>query len=93
MLTLPQNCPTIVLGDFNVNMLDNKNKNTQNVIQFMSQYKMVFVATPLWPSVGVKPNTCKVVDLESSETPECLELDRKALNTRIQVFLMSLERS
>jgi len=25
-----QNCPTIVLGDFNVNMLDNRNKNTQN---------------------------------------------------------------
>ncbi len=42
MLTLPQNCPTIVLGDFNVNMLDNKNKNTQNLIQFTSQYKMVF---------------------------------------------------
>jgi hypothetical protein len=42
MLTLPQNCPTIVLGDFNVNMLDNKNKNTQNISQFMSQYKMIF---------------------------------------------------
>jgi hypothetical protein len=39
------------------------------------------VATPLWPSVGVKPNTSKVGDLESSGTPECLEFDRKAQNT------------
>ncbi len=39
------------------------------------------VATPLWPSVGVKPNTPKVEDLESSGTPECLEFDRKAQNT------------
>jgi hypothetical protein len=40
-----------------------------------------YVVTPLWPSVGVKPNTCKVGDLESSGTPECSELDRKAQNT------------
>jgi hypothetical protein len=40
-----------------------------------------FVATPLWPSVGVKPNTSKVGDLGSSGTPECLEFDRKAQNT------------
>jgi hypothetical protein len=39
------------------------------------------VATPLWPSVGVKPNTSKVGDLESSGTPECSELDNKAQNT------------
>jgi hypothetical protein len=39
------------------------------------------VATPLWPSVGVKPNTSKVGDLESFGTPECLELDSKAQNT------------
>jgi hypothetical protein len=39
------------------------------------------IATPLWPSVGVKPNTSKVRDLESSETPECLEFDSKAENT------------
>jgi hypothetical protein len=39
------------------------------------------VATPLWPSVGVKPNTSKVGDLESSGIPECLEFDRKAQNT------------
>jgi hypothetical protein len=38
------------------------------------------VATPLWPSVGVKPNTPKVRDLESSETPECLEFDSKTQN-------------
>jgi len=39
------------------------------------------IATPLWPSVGVKPNTSKVGDLESSGTPECLELNSKAQNT------------
>ncbi len=39
------------------------------------------VATPLWPSVGVKPNTSKVGDLESSETLECLGFDSKARNT------------
>jgi hypothetical protein len=30
--------------------------------------------------VGVKPNTSKVGDLESSGTPECLELNNKAQN-------------
>ncbi len=39
------------------------------------------VATLLWPSVGVKPNTWKSEDLESSGTPECSELDSKAQNT------------
>jgi hypothetical protein len=39
------------------------------------------VATPLWPSVGVKPNIPKVRDLKSSGTPECLVFDRKAQNT------------
>jgi hypothetical protein len=39
------------------------------------------VTTPLWPSVGVKPNTSKVGDLESSGTPECLGFDSKAQNT------------
>ncbi len=39
------------------------------------------VATPLWPSVGVKPNTSKVRDLESSETPKCLGFNSKAQNT------------
>jgi hypothetical protein len=41
----------------------------------------MYVATPFWPSVGVKPNTSKVGDLESSGTPECLELNSKAQNT------------
>jgi hypothetical protein len=40
-----------------------------------------FVATPLWPSVGVMPNTSKVGDLESFRTPEFLELNSKAQNT------------
>ncbi|CAM6078447.1 unnamed protein product [Sphagnum tenellum] len=40
-----------------------------------------FVATLLWPSVGVKPNTWKSWDLESSGTPECLELDSRTQNT------------
>ncbi len=39
------------------------------------------VTTPFWPSVGVKPNTPKVGDLEFSETPECLEFDNKGQNT------------
>jgi hypothetical protein len=40
----------------------------------------IIVATPLWPSVGVKPNTPKVGDLESFGTPECLEFNSKAQN-------------
>jgi len=39
------------------------------------------VTTPLWPSVGVKPNTCKVGDLESSGTLECSDLNSKAQTT------------
>ncbi len=42
---------------------------------------MITVATLLWPSVGVKPNTWKSRELESSGTPECLELDSKGQNT------------
>jgi len=42
---------------------------------------MNIVATPLWPSVGVKPNTSKVGNFESSGTPECLGFDNKAQNT------------
>jgi hypothetical protein len=38
------------------------------------------VATPLWPTVGVKPNTPKVGNLESFGTPECLEFNKKAQN-------------
>jgi len=50
-----------------------------NVIRCM--LKCGAVATLLWPSVGVKPNTWKSWDMESSGTPECLELDRKGQNT------------
>ncbi len=39
------------------------------------------VATPLWRSVGVNPNTPKVGDLESFGTPKCLGFDSKAQNT------------
>jgi hypothetical protein len=39
------------------------------------------VAPLLWPSVGVKPNTWKSRELESSRTLECLELDSKGQNT------------
>jgi hypothetical protein len=42
---------------------------------------ILHVAPLLWPSVGVKPNTWKSWDLESSGTPECLELDNKGQNT------------
>jgi hypothetical protein len=50
------------------------------------------VATPLWPSVGVKPNTSKVGNLESSGTPECLELDKKAQNTSHWAVLGVIEK-
>jgi hypothetical protein len=39
------------------------------------------VATLTWSSVGVKPNTWKSGDLESSGTPECSELDSKGQNS------------
>jgi hypothetical protein len=39
------------------------------------------VAPLLWPSVGVKPNTWKSRELESSGTPECSDLDSKGQNT------------
>jgi hypothetical protein len=41
----------------------------------------ITVATPLWPSVGVKPNTWKKLGLESSGTPENSEDDLKDQNT------------
>ncbi len=41
----------------------------------------VCVATLTWSNVGVKPNTWKSGNLESSETLECLELDSKGQNT------------
>jgi len=36
---------------------------------------------PTLAKCGVKPNTSKVGDLESSRTPECLEFNNKAQNT------------
>ncbi len=51
------------------------------------------VATPLWPNVRMELTLPKVGDLEPSETPECLEFDIKGKNTRLGVFLVSLERS
>jgi hypothetical protein len=52
------------------------------LIELFIFFTWVFiVATPLWPSVRVKPNTSKVGDLESSRIPECLEFDNKAQNT------------
>jgi hypothetical protein len=38
--------------------------------------------------MGVKPNTWKSWDLESSGTPECSELDNKAENTSHWDFLV-----
>jgi hypothetical protein len=38
------------------------------------------VAPLLWPSVGVKPNTWKSWELESSGTPECSELNSKGIS-------------
>ncbi len=48
------------------------------ICQFVQGFS---VATLLWPSVGVKPNTWKKWGLESFGTPECSELDSKAQNT------------
>jgi hypothetical protein len=49
-------------------------------LQFIS-FESGSVAPLLWPSVGVKPNTWKSRELESSGTPECSELDNKGQNT------------
>ncbi len=52
-----------------------------SIVIFVGINNTSSVATPLWPSVRVKPNTCKVGDLKSFGTPECSELDKKAQNT------------
>ncbi len=39
------------------------------------------VATPPWPSVGVKPNTWKSWGFGVLRTPECSKLDSKGQNT------------
>jgi hypothetical protein len=51
-----------------------------------------YVASPLWPSVGVKPNTWKSWELESSGTPECSELDSKAQNKSHWGVLGAIEK-
>jgi hypothetical protein len=48
---------------------------------FSCEIETLTVATPLWPSVGVKPNTWKSWDLGSSGTLECSELDSRTQNT------------
>jgi hypothetical protein len=57
-------------------MVNEKNANIVNLFCFT-----LCVAPLLWPSVGVKPNTWKSRELESSGTPECSELDSKGQNT------------
>jgi hypothetical protein len=52
-----------------------------NSCLFVARLCTKVVAPLLWPSVGVKPNTWKSWELESSGTPECSELDNKAQNT------------
>jgi hypothetical protein len=59
-------------------IVKNLKRSTQ---ESLARKNLLSVATPLWPSVGVKPNTSKVGDLESFGTPECLEFDSKAQNT------------
>jgi hypothetical protein len=54
---------------------------TDRETYWINIYDILIIATPLWPSVGVKPNTPKVGDLESFGTPECLVFDSKAKNT------------
>ncbi len=46
-----------------------------------STVEVLSVATLTWPSMGVKPNTWKSWDLESSGTPKCLELNSRTQNT------------
>jgi hypothetical protein len=76
----------------NCNMLPkmrSRQGSTDNVFSFalgnnrqdLSKISTKDVATPLWPSVGVKPNTPKVRDLESSGTPGCLGFDSIGQNT------------
>jgi hypothetical protein len=63
----------------------NKKKKTnlkkQHIFNKWVPTSLVLSQPHFGPSVGVKPNTPKVGDLESSGTPECLEFDNKAQNT------------
>jgi len=56
--------------------------HTRWLVHSWNTFGARIVATLLWPSVGVKPNTWKKSEeLESSGSPECLEFDNKAQNT------------
>jgi hypothetical protein len=71
--------------DYQLDKVHNKyidkisNCNRKGYFNYKGKFNVV--ATPLWPSVGVKPNTSKVGNLESFGTPECLEFDSKTQNT------------
>ncbi len=48
---------------------------------FPCMFQISFVATPLWPKCEDETHTPKVGDLESSGTPECLEINSRRKNT------------
>jgi hypothetical protein len=77
----PTNAPKIQKLESRIRKLKGLNIKWSNPYGDQTTHYINFVATSLWPSVGVKPNTPKVGDLESSGTPECLEFDSKAQNT------------
>ncbi len=63
-------------------LLSDFNSQNANPLGSVGSFpRTLFVAPLLWPSVGVKPNTWKSRELESSGTPECSELDNKGKNT------------
>jgi hypothetical protein len=51
------------------------------IIMFHFMFRLVMSQPYFGPSVGVKPNTPKVGNLESSGTPKCLGFNSKARNT------------
>jgi hypothetical protein len=62
-------------------MFDVEIQRHHKELSFNVPSSITIVAPLLCRSVGVKPNTWKSWDLESSGTPECLELDSKGQNT------------
>jgi hypothetical protein len=70
------------MGEYSVNISLLTIHNTTHKVWSLNLWiEGKHVATPLRPSVGVKPNTSKVGDLESSGTLECLEFDNRDQNT------------
>jgi hypothetical protein len=59
---------------------NNTSFNTSHRFSNLLMYALV-VATPLWARWEDETPIPKVGDLESSETPECLEFDNKGQNT------------